>query len=55
MVSSGTSDVTFASVHSEKTCLKKLMMMKMIIIITRKMVPVTGRVNSFLLFLEFSK
>ena len=30
MVSSGTSDVVFASVHSEKTCLKKLM--KIIII-----------------------
>ena len=33
MVSSGISDVAFASVYSEKTRLKKLMMMKMIIII----------------------
>ena len=33
IVSSGISDVVFASVYSEKTCLKKLMMMKMIIII----------------------
>ena len=33
MVSSGISDIAFASVHSEKTRLKKLMMMKMIIII----------------------
>ena len=32
MVSSGISDVAFASVYSEKTRLKKLMMMKMIII-----------------------
>ena len=31
MVSSGISDVAFASVHFEKTRLKKLMMMKMII------------------------
>ena len=33
MVSSGISDVASASVHSEKTRLKKLMMIKMIIII----------------------
>ena len=33
MVSSGISDVAFASVYSEKTRLKKLMMMKIIIII----------------------
>ena len=33
MVSNGISDVVTASVHSEKTRLKKLMMMKMIIII----------------------
>ena len=33
MVSSGKSDVAFASVHSEKTCLKKLMKMMMMIII----------------------
>ena len=39
MVSSGISDVVFASMHSEKTCLKKCMM---IMIITRKMVPITG-------------
>ena len=32
MVSSGISDVVFASVYSEKTRLKKLMMMKIIII-----------------------
>ena len=31
VVSSGISDVAFASVYSEKTRLKKLMMMKMII------------------------
>ena len=38
MVSSSISDVAFASVYSEKTRLKKLMimMMKMIIIITGK-------------------
>ena len=37
MVSSGISDVVFASVYSEKTHLKKLMMMMiMIIIITNK-------------------
>ena len=35
MVSSGISDVAFASVHSEKTCLKKLIIMMMIIIIAR--------------------
>ena len=35
MVSSGISDVAIASVHSEKTGLKKLMM-KMIIIIMNK-------------------
>ena len=40
MVSSGISDVAFASVHSEKTHLKKLMMMK-IIIITEK--PFTSK------------
>ena len=33
MVYSGTNDLTFASVHSEKTRLKKLMMKMMIIII----------------------
>ena len=33
MVSNGISDVVTASVHSEKTRLKKLMMMKMIIIV----------------------
>ena len=32
IVFSGKSDVAFASVYSEKTCLKKLMTMKMIII-----------------------
>ena len=32
MLSSGISDVVFTSVYSEKTRLKKLMMMKMIII-----------------------
>ena len=31
MVSSGISDLAFASVHSEKTCLKKLMMIMIII------------------------
>ena len=36
MVSSGISDVAFASVHSEKTHLKKLMKMIIIIIINRK-------------------
>ena len=30
MVSSGISDVAFASVHSEKTCLKKLLIMVII-------------------------
>ena len=39
MVSSGMSDVAFVSVHSEKTRLKKLMMMKMIIIIICKYYP----------------
>ena len=34
MVSSGISDVAFASINTEKTCLKKLM--KIIIIITEK-------------------
>ena len=33
MVSCGISDVAFASVYSEKTRLKKLMMMKMMIIV----------------------
>ena len=32
MVSSGISNVVIASVYSEKTCLKKLMMMKMVMI-----------------------
>ena len=36
MVYSGISDVAFASVYSEKTCLIKLMMMKMMIIIMNK-------------------
>ena len=36
MVYSGTSDVVIASVHSEKTRLKKLIMMKVIIIIMNK-------------------
>ena len=42
-VSSGISDVAFASVCSEKTHLKKCMM---IMIITRKMVPIMGRASS---------
>ena len=37
MVSSGISDVAFASVHSEKTRLKKLMIMIIIIIIVNKL------------------
>ena len=36
MVSSGISDVVIASVHSEKTCLKKLMMMTIMININDK-------------------
>ena len=36
MVSRGTSDIAFASKYSEKTRLKKLTMMKMIIIIMNK-------------------
>ena len=36
MVSSGISDVVIALVHSEKTCLKKLMMIMTIIIIMNK-------------------
>ena len=40
MVYSGINDVAFASVHSEKTHLKKLLMMK-IIIITEK--PFTSK------------
>ena len=43
LVTSGISGVAIASVHSEKTRLKKLIM---IIIITRKMVPITGRASS---------
>ena len=35
MISSGLSDVVISSVHSEKTCLKKCMMI-MVIIITEK-------------------
>ena len=35
MVSSGTSDVTIASVHSDKTCLKKLMKIIIIIIMNK--------------------
>ena len=53
MASIGISVVVTTSVYYEKTHLKKLMimmMMKIIIIITRKMVPITGRANSFLLF-----
>ena len=46
MVSSGISDVAFASVYSEKTRLKKLIMMmmimKMIIIIMNKSQETTG-------------
>ena len=42
MVSSGISDVAFASIHSEKTRLKKLMMIMIItIIITEK--PFTSK------------
>ena len=48
LVSSGVSDVLITSVHSEKTRLKKMIM---IIIITKKMVPITGRASSFLVFL----
>ena len=36
MVSSGISEVAITSVHSEKTCLKKLMMIMIIIIIMNK-------------------
>ena len=50
MESHGVSVVALASVYSEKMCLKKCMM---IMIITRKMVPISGRARSFLLFLEF--
>ena len=41
MVSSGISDVAFASIYSEKTRLKKLMMKMIIIIITEK--PFTSK------------
>ena len=41
MVSSGIIDVAFTSVHSEKTRLKKLMIMIIIIIITEK--PFTSK------------
>ena len=41
MVFNGISDVTFASVYSEKTRLKKLMMMKMIITSNRN--PFTSK------------
>ena len=41
MVSSGIGDVAIASVHSEKTCLKKCMMIMIIIIITEK--PFTSK------------
>ena len=44
LVPSGISNVAIVSVHSEKTLMKK-----MIMIITRKMVPITGRARSFLL------
>ena len=41
MVSTSISDVVITSVYSEKTRLKKLMMMKIIIIITEK--PFTSK------------
>ena len=37
MVSSGISDVAFASMHSEKTCLKKCMMIMIIIMLMNKL------------------
>ena len=40
-VTSGISDVAITSAHSEKTCMKK-----MIMIITRKMVPIKGRASA---------
>ena len=40
MVSSGISDVVTASVYSEKTCLKKLMM---ILLVTEKSLPVNEK------------
>ena len=43
MVSSGISDISFASVHSEKNRLKKLMIMIIIIIITEKPLLVNGK------------
>ena len=42
MVSSGLSDVAFASVHSEKTRLKKLIMIIIIIIIIMKYRKISG-------------
>ena len=41
LVTSGISDVATASVHSEKSCLKKLIMIIIIIIITEK--PFTSK------------
>ena len=50
MVSSGTSDVAFASVYSEKTRLKKLMMMKMIIIIIIIIIIVMNKLQETTVF-----
>ena len=41
MVSSGISDVSTASVHSEKTCLKKCMMVMIIIMLMNKLQETT--------------
>ena len=46
MISSGINDAVIASVHSEKTCLKKLMMMMMkmiILLVTENHLPVNEK------------
>ena len=53
MASIGISDVVTVSVSSEKTSMKKLMMMKMIIIITEK--PLTMKKGDVGMAKQFSK
>ena len=50
MASIGISDVVSASVHSEKTRMKKLMMMKMIIIIIISIISIMNKSQETMVF-----
>ena len=55
IVSSGISDVAFASVYSEKTCLMKLMMMKIFIIIIIIIIIIMNKSQETLFFRRHQK